>query len=1373
MNLVRLSTVFLVGVFFLHPRLGYAQTYHFKNFSSDDGYTGVGFPTFVQDSLGFLWIKAANGLYRYDGYGFRAYHHDPMDSLWTHFNNWGIPSIDPSGNLWIQDSRLRMFNRDLDDFITYSPRYSQGGGIVTTFFEKDKETIWLGMWNQGLVSLNLKTNKTIEYSNNENPIATIVDRGPYFLLGTQRGLWKFDKESKQFIWPKCSKADSLVFTKGIYKIFVSEDHYWMYVAEPLHHLLVKVDTNFLVLKILDMSDSFKKFDHSTSYSDVAIESIDRDQNGVFWIASRGLGLFRFDPADNKIDNIRNDPDDAYSLPSDQLVSVMVDRDQNVWVASIDKGISQLKKQSLYFYNYLRGSTVTSAGFLPAGKGGYLIATTEVKGIWTSPISTNSLASINFQYFDMRPNVVGFENLQTMYVGESTVWFGSFTEGVIGLPINIRTGMMEHGPPLVLQHGPDPNKYNPNAITNNRVLSLYEDAANNLWIGTAQGNGLNKVVLSIPYGKNGSVVHFRHDEGDSTSIAFSPYIFSLYPENDFSFWIGITPGLELYNSGHFEHVDKKIHTYFVGKARDGTILLGSDGLYEGRKEGGHYRFAKVDLLGNSLVNSVEEDKLGRLWVATLDGLFCYNRTEKTILHFKEKDGLASSRARVMQMPDGTMAVSTPNGISLFDPMSLVISQTKLKPVLLLLKVNNKPVDANSKGSDKDDLVLPHDISGLQELVLDYQHNIFSLEFAALELTAPEKNLYAYKLEGFNKEWVYTDAKNRMATYTNLDPGHYTFKVKASSRDGVWSDHETTLKIHVLPPPWRTWWAYTGYSFMIAGLLLLARKSVVQRERLKSNLKLAKVEQEREHFELEKAKEVDKVKSAFFTNISHEFRTPLTLIKGPVATLLEEYANNPRTKEQLKLVERNSDLLLKLINQLLDLAKLESGTLTVDKTEGDMNSFLLAIANSFSSMALQKNIGLTIEPPSSRYLALFDKDKLETILINLVNNAIKFTPPGGNVNVRFLWETLTQNSNRLTISVADTGIGIPADQQTKIFERFHQVNEAHKEVGTGIGLSLVKELVSLMEGTLTLKSELGKGSEFVIVLPVEIVRALSEGEVTVRAMDAPEIALQEKFLVKESENETGDDVKARLLVVEDNDDLRSFIISSLGGEFHFIEARDGREGMEKAFEEVPDLIISDVMMPEMDGITMTKKIKKDTRTSHIPLILLTAKTSEESKLSGLETGADDYLTKPFNRNELLLKVRNRIALQVKLREKIRLELLKDSPKVEVQSADEKFLIKVKEAILKRMDDEQLGVESLAEEIGLSRSQLLRKITALTGVSVNELIRTFRLQKAAHLLEQKWGPVAQVAYEVGFSNLSYFSKVFKEQYGVLPSEYKVKVV
>jgi signal transduction histidine kinase len=428
--------------------------------------------------------------------------------------------------------------------------------------------------------------------------------------------------------------------------------------------------------------------------------------------------------------------------------------------------------------------------------------------------------------------------------------------------------------------------------------------------------------------------------------------------------------------------------------------------------------------------------------------------------------------------GEILMASVDGVTAFDPAKFQPTRVKTLPVLTSLEVNNSPVIGGKLHGDKD-FALPSDISVLEELMIDYKHNNFTIEFSAMEMTAPEKNLYRHKLEGYDNDWIETDFRNRTATYTNLDAGEYTFRVTASNHHGIWGDVEKTLKIKVLPPPWKSTWAYTGYAIIFIGLLYAARKIVVQRERLKSNLKLEKVEREKEHFELEKAKEVDKVKSTFFANISHEFRTPLTLIKGPVQEMLEEYAEHPKIKERMKLVQRNADLVLKLINQLLDLAKLESGTLSVEKTESDLNSFLSVVTNSFSSLAFQKNIQLSVELPSKRYQARFDKDKMETILINLINNAIKFTPPGGVVTVNTVLTThedttqlqsagtLSGGEGRgeaLTLTVSDTGIGIPHDQQTKIFERFHQVSEAHKEVGTGIGLSLVKELVALMKGTL---------------------------------------------------------------------------------------------------------------------------------------------------------------------------------------------------------------------------------------------------------------------------------------------------------------------
>lgn len=571
----------------------------------------------------------------------------------------------------------------------------------------------------------------------------------------------------------------------------------------------------------------------------------------------------------------------------------------------------------------------------------------------------------------------------------------------------------------------------------------------------------------------------------------------------------------------------------------------------------------------------------------------------------------------------------------------------------------------------------------------------------------------------------------------------------------------------PPWWKTPLAYGSYALIALGLLLAARRVIVREERLKADLRL-------EHLNFEKAKEVDRIKTSFFTNISHEFRTPLTLISGPVQELMEKYADDPRTQAKLKQIKRNSELLLRLINQLLDLARLEAGTLKLENSEGDIYTFVRSIARSFESFAQQKDISLFVEAPGIVHSITFDKNKVETIIINLVNNAIKFTPSGGSVRINALAE-----ESKLRLSIKDTGIGIPKENQEKIFERFHQVSEAHKEVGTGVGLSLVRELVALMGGSIEVVSSEGEGSEFKVIIPIQnaladLTKSVEESQqfVSEPTSNGSEGKKYEDANVRNGAP-TGSVSVPQILVIEDNVDVREFIIDCLGSEFSFIEAENGAVGLEKAKSETPDMIISDVMMPIMDGIRMTEKIKTDIRTSHIPLIMLTAKSTEDSKLLGLRTGADDYLTKPFNKNELLLKVRNAIVRQAKLREKLRVEVMSVAPQVEVLSQDERFLKNVREKILNRLSDEQLGVESLAEDVALSRSQLQRKLKALTGMSVSELIRKLRLQRAAQLIEQNWGPVTQVAYEVGIANLSYFAKIFKDEFGVLPSVYAGKVV
>jgi signal transduction histidine kinase/DNA-binding response OmpR family regulator len=1026
---------------------------------------------------------------------------------------------------------------------------------------------------------------------------------------------------------------------------------------------------------------------------------------------------------------------------------------NVWVAT-NRGISKLQNKSVKFYSsYVVSQQAGCNEFrsLNATDKEYILGLGGDNTLWIAEFSLRD--SLNFVQFNFEEPNVPWSNFISSWIGKHHFWIATWGRGVIGLPINQTTKMIEHGPAKYLSHDPK----NTNTLSTNETWSIYEDEEETLWVGTF--SGLNMVNPNLRYGEKGSVTRYNHDPQDSSSISHD-IVRQILPQDERSLWVATEVGVDLFEKqkGKFEHPFKNRETVSViHKSKDGTMFVGTQGgLYETRKKQGQITFTKSPIFSES-ITYLAEDQLGRLWYASYNGIVCFDRKRQIAIRINERDGLHDSEGNLFQIENGVLVYSNGESIAAFDPKSLVTSEKQIVPVLTNVSVNNSEPVLGNRLTGIDAFRLAGHVSTIDELELDYQHNNFSLEFAAMEMTAPEKNLYRHKLEGYDPDWIETDWKQRTGTYTNLPAGDYTFRVRASNKHGVWSDQERTLKVKILPPPWRTWWAYSAYSFFVAGLLVLARRTIVQRERLKASFRL-------EHMELEKAKEIDKIKTSFFTNISHEFRTPLTLIKGPVQDVLEKYRDDAVVQTKLKLVQRNSDLLLKLINQLLDLSRLEAGTLRIEKTDIDTFGFVRAVSSSFESLARQKDLNLEIKVPTWSEPAAVDRDKLETIIINLVNNAIKFTPSGGTVTV-----TCTLKECILTLEVADTGIGIPKDQQFRVFERFYQVSNTHKEVGTGIGLALAKELVTLMGGAIQLKSTPGEGSSFSVQLPVEPVA--NAHEVPLSYVDHK----SQENGISSIQHRTGNDevhsTKPAVLVVEDNNDLRHFIIDCLGDEFDFLQADNGKKGLETATDNIPDLIISDVMMPEMDGITMTGKLKADVRTSHIPLILLTAKSTEDSKLHGLSSGADDYLTKPFNKSELLLKVRNGITRQQKLREKLRADLISTAPKVNVLSADEKFLDKVKGCILARLGDEQLSVESLAEEIGLSRVQLYRKVIALTGLSVNELIRKLRLQRASQLLKQKWGPVSQVAYEVGFSNLSYFSKVFKEEFGALPSEFSVE--
>lgn len=1304
-----------------------------------------------------------SGIYKFDGYTFYQYTQDSSKLL---IEDAVFPmAIDSDGGLCVVfNDRIAVYDRNRDKFRSF-PIPSKNFKQLALGFTGETIT-WVGSIEQGLLRFDREKKTSTTFLNpsggGANTIYDIVDEGKTLLLGTADGLWQFDLSENKFYRPANVPESSGIYPGVVKKIFPHRDDYWLWMDSQLIH----VGSSGQTINRLDFGEVHERFDLDKKFNDLHVVSVVQDKGGDFWIASQGLGLIYFTPSNNNCINYRKKANDVNSLPSDVLSDVMVDRDQNVWVSTVNKGIVKMRKQSVDFDNYLDGISSTGVALIPGKETSTLFVATNGAGLWRSLFDVNDLSHLNFKPHAFQP-APGFENTLEVAVGKENLWLGSLNAGIVGLPIH-QDGVVQNTPGYSYRN----DEHNANSLSHNFISALWEDQQGYLWAGTFAG-GIN--ITALHSTEPGSAfIHYKHDPADTNSLQDNG-VRTFLQQEDGSILVATFGGLDKiekpvppYRNLEFQHLLTNVYCNHLYKTRDGSLLVCTKtGLLIGTKVGTAFRFEKIPLPGNPNVTYVEEDLLGRIWCMSFEGLMFYDRQKKFTMVFKKEDGLLSSRsvmaARSWQTPEGIMIFSNGEGLTIFNPLSLTINQSQPRPLITHLKINNEVVSSDE--NENATYTLPECILTLQNLELDHTQNIIEFKFSAMEMTAPEKNQYKYMLEGFSEHWISTDWKNRNATYTNLRPGDYTFKVMVSNGDGVWSNHVKTLAITVLPPPWATWWAYSIYASIVIGILYWARRSIVKEERLKNSLRIEHVEREKEQLALLKAQEVDRLKSTFFANISHEFRTPLTLIQGPVQILQEKFSADSKVKYQLQLIQNSTNVLLRLINQLLELARLESGNLKVENSRIELNTFLRLMVEYFETQAKQKQLRLSLEVPEIPYVVSVDKGKIETILINLIGNALKFTPVNGRVVIKSYLEKGEDSNASLSIVIRDFGIGIPLDKQEQIFERFYQVNESHKEIGTGIGLALVKELVQLLQGTITVSSKPGEGSEFRVKIPAVILGV----DLNPHALEKD--TFSEKTIENESSGfEQSERDAHKILVVEDNTELRKFIISAFDSDYYFIEAGTGIEGFEKAVHEMPELIISDIMMPEMDGIAMSNKIKGDVRSSHIPILFLTAKATEESKVEGLETGAEDYLTKPFLRDELVLKVKNIISSRIKIRERLRLEILNEAPEIIAESADEKFIKKVKEIIHERLNDPQLGVDTIAMAIGLSRTQLYRKISALTGISVNELIRSFRLQKAAQLLKQGWGSVSEVAYEVGFSNLSYFTRCFKEEFGVLPSRFAV---
>ncbi|GAA4451429.1 two-component regulator propeller domain-containing protein [Nibrella saemangeumensis] len=1298
----------------------YSQPPEFTHFSINEGLSHSRIHCIHQDREGFMWFGTSNGLNRFDGYTFTVYQPDPKD-----------------------------------------PQHSLRHNIIWDICEDQTGKLWIATVGEGIHQVDKRTGKAIAYRTpypDQNICYQLcADRHGKLWLATEGGLNQFDPATGQFTYyaspdPK-SKAIRAVLEDNRGSI-------WVGTATGLFQLNRQTG-RFTRFALPGDQDGMPDF----------VIAIYQDSGGTLWVASLKKGLYQLD-FDTRQQTYRH-PKTLY-LPGDSFFpnSLFEDSAHGLWIGTHGGGLKRLDKatgQWIVYRPNASDKTAISNNII------WSVYEDRWGTLWVGTNNGLNQASPVAKKFRTYQITVDQELAQlerndiTSILKDRSgkIWLGNYhyEDGLLCLDSQGNLLRRYHLPPVANR-----------SRLSNRVSALFEDHAGNLWVGTPEGLhqldqakgqftryptaiGVSCIQQdqagALWVGGQGGIA--RLHKGNLTYYLRNPQhqINSLLTDSSGTIWIAIQgKGLSRLDA----KPDKPVRyaTLNIGNADDFTsrdiTVLHKDlrgSLWMGTNLGGLKRLnlkrgtvttiTTRDGLPSNHIDGILEDNKGNLWLSTDKGLCCYSVSRNICRNYDEQDGLQGKEfnqafARSQQ---GELIFGGRNGFNLFQP-DLLPENRQMPPVFITaMKVLDKAYPLSDR------------------IELSHEENSLSFEFVGLNYVLPAKNQYAYQLKGVDKTWTLSGTR-RYTSYTNLDPGSYTFRVKASNNDGIWNQTGRSVAVIVHPPWWATWWAYLIYALSFGGALLGFVRFRIHQARQQQEILL-------KQREAEQLRAVDELKTRFFSNITHEFRTPLSLILSPTEKLLQETRYDTDTHQTLSSVHRNARQLLRLINQLLDLSKLEAGNMNVSLARGQVGRFMKQLLDAFQPLAHQKGIQLSYTAIGTDPERLFDADKLEKIIYNLVSNALKFTDEGGQVTVKVEADDTTAR-----IVVADTGRGIPADKLPHIFDRFYQVDDSRTRAheGTGIGLALVKELTELMQGSISVNSTVDVGTTFTLQVPM----ALAQGNEQAASLPQLETLSPALIFAPVSLPSTDDSSKPLVLVVEDNTELRSLVASELAAHARVLTAADGQEGWQRVQTELPDVVVSDVMMPQMDGYELTRLIKQESSTSHIAVVLLTAKAAHPSRIEGLQQGADDYLTKPFHFDELHLRLRNLLERQGRLREYHHRQLTSADTTLEPKQIEDPFLKQVYECIESRLDDSEFSVEQLAEMSNMSRRTLHRKLTTLTNLSANDVIRNYRVKRAAELLRQGHA-VSETAYLVGFENPTYFSTVFKQIYNQTPSEFAVR--
>jgi signal transduction histidine kinase/DNA-binding response OmpR family regulator/ligand-binding sensor domain-containing protein len=1327
---------FLWLLFFLLPQPFAQQTQYFENpIKLEDARVG-----YISDALidknGFLWIAGNAGLTRYDGSHFEMFRHDPEDSL----------SL-------------------LDNYIT------------DLFYDEEYNRIFVSSWstsNSGISILDLETEqfKNIHFdSTNSNGLEghnlywTCRDKfGSYWISIKNQGLIKYLPEQDSIIqYPYQLSLEHENLELGRANTFLS------YSLDLFNDSLLWLGSiEGALLKFNVISHQYTRYPLGER-REVSFKKILHHSDNRVYIGSWERGFYSFDPPNNQFkkhefEGISFDPqsymnnfwgikpkskdrlyitNEAGLIEYDVKQNKVIDFKKNDYTRKTFFGIYETDKKnrafywnkwSVYIFDPLRQQNKFYSYGIKAPSFNFLvrrILEDEKTGkLWVAAQFSEGLYRLDLKteewevfpppkgYFKDREDFLAWDVLKTK-AGEILVL--SSDKGIYRV--------MEKEKRLV------PWELQPNSSKYRRMM---EDSQGNIWV-TTYHDGVFRIDL-----KTKNIRHFKkefiHPELKSIGAATD-----IKEDRRGNIWFR-SSGIKVYNP-HLDTVylfpyffpDQKLvyHITSLGINNDGNVLVGSKEGAFGITDADHPEKGIVEYFDKSkglimhVPNNFLLDKNKNVWLLG-DGLEKINADQSTTQYYRSSYFSNTESLTFIQLSDGTFVTGDRHGINIINPDSLKVNQELFQPYIHSFKVFDKGLNLDSSPFQKTDVYLKPG------------ENFFSLEFSALNPVFYGRSKFQYQLEGVDPEWIDPQSR-RYAAYTNINSGSYDFKVKASNNEDVWNEKPTVLRIHIATPWYKTWWFYSLLILLFSIIFYYWYRIRINRRKEKE--------------EALRLKELDTFKTRFYANITHEFRTPLTVIQGMANELEDHPTQEPGRK--INLIKKNSRNLLALVNQMLDLSRLQAGKASVELKQNDVINFVKYLVESYESYAKLQNLGLQFYSEEKELIMDFDAKKMEKVLANLLSNAIKFTPEYGKILV-VAKKITTGGISYIEIKVKDNGIGISKENIPHIFDRFHQVNPIYNNQGSGIGLALVKEFIGIMNGTIRVESVLNEGSTFFITLPIQNKTPLVKEADQHVFKSLPVIDSPKKQGSVLSENGL-----PILLIIEDNTDVTYYLETCLKGHYQTLSRSNGKAGIETALEILPDVIISDVMMPEMDGFEVCKILKEDERSSHIPIILLTAKATKEDKIEGLTQGADAYLTKPFEKEELMIRLDKLMEIRQTLQKKYSNSLISSqSDNKAIESKEDSFIGKIEKIILENLEDEDFSINELSRELSLSRSQVHRKVKALTGMSTAIYMRSVRLQKGKELLQSNELSISEVAYQCGFKSPVYFSQVFKETFGSSPS-------